>query len=120
MPVGEGQRVFVMHRPAVGGKEGGGNRRRRRRMGSRPLQDIRSLHWPLPPHLVLILHFTAGEDPDNRDAMRNTLLSMLATLMCTLAASIDVTPMSGFDLEKVREKPYAARNLGKHREKSTD
>ncbi|XP_036935119.1 prostaglandin D2 synthase b, tandem duplicate 1 [Acanthopagrus latus] len=75
-------------------------------MGSRPLQDIRSLHWPLPPHLVLILHFTAGEDPDNRDAMRNTLLSMLATLMCTLAASIDVTPMSGFDLEKAAGKWY--------------
>lgn len=74
-------------------------------MGSRTLQDIRSLHWPLPPHLVLILHFTAGEAPDNSEAMRNTLLSMLATLMCTLAACIDVTPMSGFDLEKVRENP---------------
>lgn len=88
-------------------------------MGSRTLQDIRSLNRPLAPHFILILHFTAGAAPDNSEAMRNTLLSMVATLMCTLAACIDVTPMSGFDLEKVREKPYTARNSEKHREKST-
>merc|ERR1712035_56276 len=40
------------------------------------------------------------------EAMRNTLLSMLATEMRTLAACANVTPMADFDLSKVGGKWY--------------
>lgn len=36
--------------------------------------------------------------------MRNTLLRMLAALMCVLAVCADVAPVQDFDLEKVRER----------------
>ncbi|XP_044032817.1 lipocalin-like [Siniperca chuatsi] len=38
--------------------------------------------------------------------MRNTLLRMLAALMCSLAACADVTPVTDFDLEKMAGKWY--------------
>ncbi|XP_031138103.1 lipocalin-like [Sander lucioperca] len=38
--------------------------------------------------------------------MRNTLLRMLAALMCVLAACADVTPVQDFDLQKMAGKWY--------------
>lgn len=38
--------------------------------------------------------------------MRNTLLRMLAALMCALAACTDVTPVQDFDLQKMAGKWY--------------
>ncbi|XP_070784122.1 lipocalin-like [Enoplosus armatus] len=38
--------------------------------------------------------------------MRNTLLRILAALMCALAACADITPVADFDLEKMAGKWY--------------
>lgn len=103
MPVGEGQRVFVMQRLAVGGKEGGGDRRER---GGGGEQD--SAGYKEPPlafsHLTSSRYFThRWRSPEHKgEAMRNTLLRMLAALMCVLAACADITPVNDFDLDKVR------------------
>ncbi len=74
MPVGEGQRVFVMQRLAVGGREGRREGRREEEtegkeegVGSRTLQDIRSLHLPFPtsPHPDTSL--AAGEAQNTKE-----------------------------------------------------
>merc|ERR1711911_506391 len=47
-----------------------------------------------------------AETTHKGEAMRNTLLRMLAALMCVLAACADVMPVSDFDLEKFGGKWY--------------
>lgn len=74
----------------VGGRERGGDRRRRGRWGTGykvPPLALSLLCWRSPQH--------TGE------IMRNTLLRMMAALVCVLSAYADVMPVQDFDLEKV-------------------